>query len=90
MPSPIHVHVERTFGSEWLITSQIAELVGRSTVQIRRYRKTGQFVPKRVEKIGKIKVPLYHIDQVDDLREFVENQRPGPKPKEKESVNESS
>lgn len=79
--SPLHKYIRQEYGEDVLTTSEVAEKVGRSVIQIRRYRTSGGFVPKRQEVIGGITVPLYTKGEVDELKEFIKQQKPGPKPK---------
>lgn len=81
MASPIQVYIQRKYEGEYVTSSEAAELVGRSLVQIQRYRRSGEFVPAKVEQMGGIQVPLYSHEDIENLKVFVSKQRTGPKPK---------
>ena len=84
--SPIQVVIRRKYGDKYLTTSEAAEVVGRSTVQLRRYRKQGFFEPSKVEKIGNINIPLYSKADLKRLKKFVDAQRTGPRTKKESTV----
>lgn len=81
MASPIQVYIQRKYDGEFITTSEAAAKVGRSTVQVQRYRRRGEFVPSKIEKVGDINVPLYSEEDIERLKEFIATQRPGPKSK---------
>lgn len=81
MASPIQVYIERKYKGEYVTSSEAAELVGRSLVQVQRYRRRGEFVPSKVEQMGGITVPLYSEEDIEALKDFVSKQRTGPKSK---------
>ena len=81
MSSPIQVYIERKYSGEFLTTSEVSELVGRSVVQLQRYRRNGEFVPEKTEQMGGSTIYLYSLADVEKLREFISHQRVGRKPK---------
>lgn len=83
MSSPIQVYIQRKYNGEYITTSEASELVGRSVVQIQRYRRNGEFIPSKVEEIGKATVYLYSAEDIERLREFISHQKVGRKPKVK-------
>lgn len=81
MASPIQVYIQRKYDGDYLTTSEAANAVGRSTVQVQRYRRREEFVPSKIEQVGAINVPLYSEEDIVKLKEFIARQRPGPKSK---------
>lgn len=81
MSSPIQVYIERKYNGEFLTTSEVSEKVGRSVVQLQRYRRNGEFVPSKVEVMGGSTIYLYSADDIEKLVEFISHQKVGRKPK---------
>lgn len=51
--------------------SEVSAMTGVSISTLTRWRKSGHFMPERVEDYGKIRVGLYSQSQVDTLLEEV-------------------
>lgn len=60
-------------------TAQAAALVGRSADTIRRWQKSGIYVPKHSKKFGKIEVRLYDDKDIAVMRKITKTIHPGPK-----------
>lgn len=69
----------------WLTVSKTAKVIGCSIDTLKRWHKTGVYIPSGEMKMGKIRVWLYSPEDIENLKVVWRNTKPGRKtqPKEK-------
>jgi DNA-binding transcriptional MerR regulator len=65
----------------WYTRSRAARLINRSPDTLKRWHKSGLFIPSGNMSAGKLKVWLYSDSDIQTLKEVAQKQKPGRKPK---------